>query len=235
MAKCPFCGLQLITHKNEDVQKIGELLSQSYNNELICFYPHIHAFCPNCFIPEIKPEQISQVLLKQSDFNDILSQELDSVDELRMARQAECMGYACELVEDVSGATLNYKSALDIIEARILDFEKKNLRNVHSKQGDVKVLVEQDLNEYADAKVYCDTLRELVATTSAKSFEKLGYLGILIHLDTIVELKDFMLADKMFALLNDQTTKIPEVLVKAKNQLEDRYIKIRKQSLKTQK
>lgn len=230
MQKCPFCNKNLIDYDKEVLKKLGDNLSKSYNNQLICFFPHVSKYCSNCGMPEINDEYIEKVLPKKQDFLDIINQEIDGIDAHSFARQAECRAYACELNDDNAGATLNYKACLDIMEMQLSNYEEKNLKDLNS-DGD-KVLLDEDLQQYADAKIYCDTMRELVVSTSAKSFEKLGYLGVLIYLDTITTIKNFTVADKMFALINDKTTKIPEVLQKAKDQIEDRYIKIRKESIK---
>ena len=230
MSKCIFCNKDLVEFDNDVLKDLGEKLSTNYNNELICYIPHVSKYCPYCGTPEILEDQKQKVLEKKQDFFDIINQEIDAVDAHAMAKQAECRGYACELNDDIAGATINYKACLDIMEMRLKYFEEKNIKQLQDSQD--QVLLDQDLQEYADAKVYCDTMRELVVNTSSKSFEKLGYLGILIYLDTITTTKNFVVADKMFALLNDSTTKIPEVLLKAKNQIEDRYIKVRKQNLK---
>lgn len=230
MQKCPFCDKELIEYDKDVVQELGDKLSKSYNNQLICFFPHISSYCPNCAMPEIKEEQINKVLPKKDDFMDIINQEIDDVDSHCLARQAECRAYASELNDDIVGATLNYKACLDIMEKRLRDYEDKHVREFKSSND--KVLLDEDLQQYADAKIYCDTMRELVISTSAKSFEKLGYLGILIYLDTITTTKNFAVADKVFALLNDSTTKVPDILHQAKEQIENRYIKIRKESIR---
>ena len=232
MTKCPFCNVELVENDEEVVKVMGERLSTMYNNKLICYIPHVTKFCPKCFFPEVDDKVLNFVLDKKDSFTDILSQEIDCVDKDMLARQAECRAYAYELADDISMASIHYKAALDIMESNLDAFEKEHLQDLKTGEVDGKVLLDEDLEQYSNAKVYCDTMRELVVNTSSKSFEKLGYLGILIYLDTITQTKNFVVADKMFALLNDPTTKIPDVLKDAKEQLEDRYIKIRKQNLK---
>lgn len=230
MNKCPICENGFTSQNEESVQKLGNMLSRKDNNQLSLIYPHIFKYCPNCGMVdiEINEKEFFKIKENQESLRDIINQNLDLVDENKFARVAECRGYVCELLDDIAGATLAYKAGLDIIESQIKEFEETHLKQVQNKVEMVDVLLEADLEEYADAKIYCDTLRQLVASTSAKSFEKLGYLGILIHLDTIIHFKEFSIPDQMFALLNHESTKIPESLVSAKNQIEDNYLKIRK-------
>lgn len=232
MDKCPFCNVDMVEHEEKIVKEIGEDLSKSYNNQLTCFIPHISKFCPKCGLPEFLDNQLEFVVSKKDDFYDIINQEIDVVDVDRLARQAECRAYAFELADDIPMASVQYKAVLDIIEVELDKFESKCLKNVQNGSVVEKVLLDDNLEQYTNAKVYCDTMRELVVNTSSKSFEKLGYLGILIYLDTITQMHNFAMADKMFALLNDKTTIIPDALKKAKEQLENRYIRIRKNNLK---
>ena len=230
MKKCPICQNEFFTPSDESVEKLGNLLSKKENNELSLIYPHIFKYCPKCGMVDIdlKDEDLNIIKENQDNLQEILNQSLDLVDENKFARVAECKGYIHELLDDVAGATLAYKAGLDIIESQVQEFENEHLKQVQNSEEMVDVLLEADLEEYTDAKIYCDTLRQLVASTSAKSFERLGYLGILIHLDTIIHFKDFSIPDQMFALLNDKTTKIPNSLQSAKNQIEDNYLKIRR-------
>ena len=231
MTSCPFCGKNFESFKDEDVKKIAMLLSKKYNSKLCIFYPHIFKFCANCGMVDCNVssakdlERIKDVLL---DCNEILHQKLDSVDPLKFARIAECRGFICETLGDIAGATLSYKSALDIIECEINDFEEKNIKLISNGKNLDSVLVDVDMEEFEDAKIYAKSLRDLVASTSGKSFDKLGYLGILIYLDTIIEYSDFVKPAQMFALLNDPTTHFPKELLEAKEQLENRFIKFRK-------
>ena len=234
MKNCPFCKKEFYMPEKKEVEVLGELLSKNDNNELSLIYPHVFNYCPQCGMidGDFNSEQISIIEENADSLSEILEQELDLIDENKFARVAECRGYVCELLDDVAGATLAYKAGLDIIESQIRNFEEKHLKHVQNHDEETGVLVDADLDQYANAKIYCDTLRRLVASTSAKSFEKLGYLGILIHLDTIIKFQDFRVPDQMFALLNDKTTIIPEVLKSAKNQIEDNYLKIRKRNNK---
>ena len=230
MNKCPFCNIEYTQIDNEKVMELGKLLSKKDNSELVKIYPHVFMQCPKCFMidGEYRSEDLAIIKTKLKDLKEIMSQDFGKIDQENFAKVAECKGYICETIGDIIGATLGYKACLDIIEVEIQDFEAKYLKNVETKEESAKVLVDEDLELYENALFYRDSMRKLVASTASKSFEKLGYLGILIHLDTIINFDDFLLPDKIFALLNDKTTKLPDSLIKAKEQIEDKYLIKRK-------
>ncbi len=252
--KCVICGKEYVLNEEKEIVNLGNSLSVLYNNKLSICYPHVFYHCPNCAMVDvpIKDDMVSLIKLKKADLEQIMEQELNFIDIHGFARRAECRGYICELIGDVSGATLAYKACLDIMEARLKEFENKYIKHVETKKHGADVLafpafedegeIDQNLfdddvdidnvaEQYSYAKAYVQTMQELVSSVSAKSFEVLGYLGVLIHLDTIVNLDNFSTADKMFALLNDKSTVIPNSLIDAKEQIEDRYIVKRKKAL----
>lgn len=235
MIRCPFCNQDFSLPAKKEVKVLGEALALSANNELTKLYPHVFRYCKTCGMVDIDIDDSKLQIIKQklSDFKDIMSQKYDKIDPEKFTCIAECRAYAYELAGDTIGATLSYKACLDIAVALFDKFKEEHLKDVLKSDNEVhNVLTGCSLEEFDDFKIYIDTIKELVINVSGQSFEQLKYLGILIYLDTIVDAQMYLKADKMFALLNDKTTKIPEQLLKAKNQLEDRYIDIRKKEIR---
>ena len=198
MAKCVFCGCDCVKHSDEKVKIIGTKLQNSKNSLLEVFYQHVFLHCPKCKMVELNLDEREVEILRQNKqkiLDVINNKELETIDENYFIRQAEAKGYACELLKDNAGAFLGYKACADLLALYIDDFIENMTSNVlHKDNKSYRIINRQNLNVFEYAKNHKDIMNKLVVGKyDENTIIELGYLGMLINIDTLLDITDSMI------------------------------------------
>ena len=193
MSKCVFCGEECVSHSEEVVKDIGLKLQNSKVSLLAIFYPHVFNYCTKCGMVELDlTDEEKKVLIKNKDkiLGVINNPKLDKIDKNKFIRQAEVKGYACELLNDKDGALLGYKASADLLSLFIDEYVENMTSNILFRNGEnARIMTKENAKDFEYAQTQKQLLdRLVVGKYDEQTIKNLGYLGLFIYLDSILNL-----------------------------------------------
>ena len=73
MSKCPICGGECVTPKQEDLDYLTNLLKSNDEFVLMAAYDHFYSYCPSCYIPYEKDYTANQLEALKQKQNELKS------------------------------------------------------------------------------------------------------------------------------------------------------------------
>ncbi len=178
MSKCPICGGECVTPKQEDLDYLTNLLKSNDEFVLMAAYDHFYSYCPSCYIPYEKDytaNQLEALKQKQNELKSIFEDNsFVEFDKNKYALICEMAGYGYEIAGLHDFAALAYSASSNILNGCLVKYMIDNKSTLKSNfEPELNTTIFSDFSAYENAVKRIDFLKRLafghLTKTQAKS------------------------------------------------------------------